>query len=90
MAEIYIEGIELPKNEPGAFEVIVMYVSADGKIRAECHGTHEVIQLPQHGDLIDRQDLLYSLPAPIEDEYKYTRKVVMAAPAIISAKEDGA
>ena len=48
---VYIPDIKLPKDEPGAFLIIVMYVGADGKLRAECEGTHEVIPVPPHGRL---------------------------------------
>ena len=51
---VYIPDIKLPKDEPGAFQVIVMYVGADRKLRAECEGTHEVTIVPEHGDLIDK------------------------------------
>lgn len=54
---VYIPGIKLPKDEPGAFQVIVMYVGADGKLRAECEGTHEVLPVPPHGRLIDADAL---------------------------------
>lgn len=54
---IYIPDIKLPKDEPGAFQVIVMYVGADGKLRAECEGTHEVTIVPPHGRMIDADDL---------------------------------
>lgn len=54
---VYISGIKLPKDEPGAFQVIVMYVGADGKLRAECEGTHEVVPVPPHGRLIDADEL---------------------------------
>ena len=50
---IYIPNIKLPKDEPGAFQVIVLYVGADGKLRAECNGTHEVTVVPPHGRLGD-------------------------------------
>lgn len=53
---IYIPDIKLPKDEPGAFQVIVMYVGADGKLRAECDGTHEVTVVPPHGRLIDASE----------------------------------
>ena len=55
---IYIPDIKLPKDEPGAFQVIVMYVGADGKLRAECEGTHEVTIVPPHGRLIDADALM--------------------------------
>jgi len=55
---IYIPDIKLPKDEPGAFEVIVMYVGADKKLRAECEGTHEVTIVPPHGRLIDGDKVL--------------------------------
>lgn len=50
---IYIPDIKLPKDEPGAFQVIVIYVGADRKLRAECEGTHEVTIVPPHGRLGD-------------------------------------
>ena len=54
---IYIPDIKLPKDEPGAFQVIVMYVGADRKLRAECEGTHEVTIVPPHGRLGDLDKL---------------------------------
>ena len=57
MSGIYIPGIIPPKDEPGAFKSIIMYVGADGKIRAECDGTHEVTIVPDHGRLIDGDEL---------------------------------
>lgn len=53
MMDIYIPDIKLPKDEPGAFKVIVIYVDTDRKLRAGCEGTHEVTAVPPHGRLID-------------------------------------
>lgn len=64
---IYIPDIKLPKDEPGAFKVIVMYVGADGKLRAECEGTHEVISVPPHGRLIDADALKNTVYEALKD-----------------------
>lgn len=55
---IYIPNIKLPKDEPGAFQVIVMYFGADKKLRAECEETHEVTIVPPHGRLGDLDALM--------------------------------
>ena len=88
MSSIYIPNIDLPKDEPGAFEVIVMYVSADKKIRAECHGTHEVTVVPDHGDLVSRDWLKkqgYFFPCATGSEYAIPLRALLEAPTIISA-----
>jgi hypothetical protein len=43
-------------------------------------------ELPEHGDLIDRDDL--PLPAPIEDEYKRVREIIRNAPVIVPSNEE--
>lgn len=63
--DIYIPNIKLPKDEPGAFQVIVMYVGADGKLRAECEGAHEVTAVPPHGRLGDLDALHNAIVANI-------------------------
>ena len=92
---VYIPDIKLPKDEPGAFQVIVMYVGADRKLRAECEGTHEVTIVPEHGDLIDRKalladttDILHSMMV-FGGARVYTSDAIKNAPTIIPAKKEG-
>ena len=90
---VYIPDIKLPKDEPGAFQVIVMYVGADRKLRAECEGTHEVTIVPEHGDLIDRKALLADTTAMLHSMMVfggarvYTSDAIKNAPTIIPAEE---
>lgn len=99
MSGVYIPGIKLPKNEPGDFQVIVMYVGADGKLRAECEGTHEVVPVPPHGRLIDADALLesdaeYTIPNYNSDGYvadaegAYTCVQIENAPTVIPADKE--
>ena len=89
--DIYIPNIKLPKDEPGAFQVIVMYVGADGKLRAECEGTHEVTAVPPHGRMIDADALLKKCEFVCTDDDVDVRavrySVVDAAPTVIPASE---
>jgi hypothetical protein len=97
--EIYIPGIKLPKDEPGAFRVVVMYVGADGKLRAECEGTHEVILVPEHNRLIDARKLHDKCYQHYEDYMNgksdgkkailNIEKEIMDAPTIIPASKEG-
>ena len=89
---IYIPDIKLPKDEPGAFQVIVMYVGADKKLRAECEGTHEVTIVPPHGRLIDadalmKSDRMVGKLMMYGGEYVYTQAEIDRAPTIIPAEE---
>ena len=92
---IYIPNIKLPKDEPGAFQVIVMYVGADGKLRAECEGTHVVTAVPPHGRLIDADKLADSFdPSDFwnpdaEDNCFAAVRIVHSASTIIPASEEG-
>ena len=43
-----------------------------------------LVELPPHGDLIDRDAL--PLPAPIEDEYKYVHEIIKESPVIVPAE----
>lgn len=82
---IYIPDIKLPKDEPGAFQVIVMYVGADRKLRAECEGTHEVTIVPPHGRLIDA-DVLKDM-YPIESPFGFIlHSLISDAPTVIPAE----
>ena len=88
--DIYIPNIKLPKDEPGAFQVIVMYVGADGKLRAECEGTHEVTAVPPHGRLIDADEFFEALT--MDDrvsilEAMHVKSILSEAPTIIPAEE---
>lgn len=92
MSNIYLSGVDLPKNEPGAFEVIVMYRSVDGKIRAEHHGTHEVFVIPPHGRLIDAWPIMKYITDGLNSaDLGYDAIKVMTeieyAPTIIPAEE---
>jgi hypothetical protein len=90
---IYIPDIKLPKDEPGAFQVIVMYVGADRKLRAECDGTHEVTIVPPHGDLIDRREAIIDANERAydfwlsDDEVNATIQFLNEQPTIIPAEE---
>lgn len=68
--DIYIPNIKLPKDEPGAFKVIVIYVDTDRKLRAGCEGTHEVTVVPLHGRLIDADALVEDLKRQCEEVFK--------------------
>ena len=89
---IYLTDIKLPKDEPGAFKVIVMYVGADKKLRAECEGTHEVTIVPPHGRLIDadafeKENAYFWNRDFINPKYEDTlADLVNAAPTIIEAE----
>lgn len=85
---VYIPGIKLPKDEPGAFQVIVMYVGADGKLRAECEGTHEVVPVPAHGRLIDTDAvMLEGGPYEYDEWCKWALEQYQDAPTIIPSEE---
>lgn len=98
MSNIYLSGVDLPKNEPGAFKVIVMYRSIDGKIRAEHHGTHEVFVVPDHGGLVEKQKVVqkvYDYCHTADDKYCGPDDVgelweeMQAMPTIIPADKEG-
>lgn len=88
--DIYIPDIKLPKDEPGAFQVIVMYVGADGKLRAECGGTHEVIAVPPHGRLIDADEIPYKKIMFEDDDFYYgvTSPYIDRMPTVIPASKE--
>ena len=97
---IYIPNIKLPKDEPGAFQVIVLYVGADGKLRAECNGTHEVTAVTPHGRLIDASEKIgvqmyddmtedyYIDEMTIDDLLSHKGWVEADVPTIITASEE--
>ncbi len=88
--DIYIHNIKLPKDEPGAFKVIVLYVGFDGKLRAGCEGTHEVTVVPPHGRLIDADALIKPRNQHIDvhsDEWYVEVRTIEDAPTIIPAEE---
>ena len=59
---VLIEGMEIPKKKNGA--VLIIY--PDGKCVFEDGAEHRAVELPPHGDLIDRDALLkYELPATL-------------------------
>ena len=81
MTDILIRGISMPKNEPLR---ITLYPNGQALVdRGVYYDEFEAVELPPHGDLIDRDDLL--LPAPIEDEYKRVHEIVRNAPVVIPA-----
>jgi len=95
---VYIKGIKLPKDEPGAFQVIVMYVGADGKLRAECEGIHEVVPVPPHGRCVDADRMLADneiyynqLGRPdgaVGARYQSVKRSIELASTIIPAEEE--
>lgn len=89
---VYIPGIKPPKDEPGVFRVIVMYVGADGKLRAECEGTHEAVLIPKHGRLIDKDAIRKKCErGEYPNVYIDTKEIAAefyAAPTIIPAEDD--
>lgn len=46
-----------------------------------------LVPVPPHGRLGDLDALLFNIPAPIEDEYKYVRRIIEETPTIIPAEE---
>ena len=53
-------------------------------LRHERHPDCPLVELPPHGDLIDRDAV--PLPAPIEDEYKYVHEIIKEAPVVVPAE----
>ena len=85
---VYIPGIKLPKDEPGVFKIIVMYVGVDRKLRAECEGTHEVTAVPEHGRLIDADALMKRMWEETDCMISVPATFVRDAPTIIPAEEE--
>lgn len=74
MSGIYIKDVKLPDDKPGAFAAIVLYVDKDGQLHAT--GTHqmEVIPVPDHGDLIDRDIVakdVQEMSESVEKDFPY-------------------
>lgn len=88
--DIYIPNIKLPKDEPGAFKVIVIYVDTDRKLRAGCEGTHEVTVVPPHGRLIDADAVtLEDGPYEYDDWCEWVLRQYQDAPTAIPASGEG-
>lgn len=92
---VYMPDIKPPKDEPGAFKVIVMYVGADGKLRAKCEGTHELVSVPPHGRLIDAEKLglsdfdIVRCEGDFKEGLKMLLEKIDEAPTVIPASEEG-
>ena len=99
--DIYIPNIKLPKDEPGAFKVIVIYVDTDRKLRAGCEGIHEVTAVPPHGRLgdldrleqmfVDIDNAPYSGFDGTEPFYSAedAAQIIRLAPTVIPTSEEG-
>lgn len=89
---VLIRGIEMPTGHP-----LWIVVHSDGTVEAnEVSASRPVgwqtirnaaVPVPPHGRLIDANELLFNIPAPIEDEYKYVRRIINDAPTVIPAEE---
>jgi hypothetical protein len=92
MSGIYIPGMALPA-EPGAHK-IRLFVREDGTASIWGleeyipHEPLEVIPVPDHGDLIERDALVAAYDAEHVGPPGRARELMMEAPAIIPAEEE--
>lgn len=95
---VYIKGMEMP--ESGKYEVPIDNTKGKDKtvmslfVRGEggliCCGVYELVPVPPHGDLIDRDALGWSYINIRDDGMKiYTQRAIDNAPTIIPASEEG-
>ena len=99
MADILIRGMELPKNEP-----LRIVLNPNGQLFVD-HGVtfteYEAVELPEHGDLIDRDALIKTCNEIIDEDwnakaapyswpYAYESFVddIVAIPVIVSASKE--
>ena len=99
MPDILIRGMELPKNEP-----LRIVLNPNGQLFVD-HGVtfteYEAVELPEHGDLIDRDALIKTCneiidedwnakAAPYSWSYAYESFVddIVAMPVIVSASKE--
>ena len=88
MSDILIRGMEMPK---GGYRTVEIGFDADGHPMAICDGgdVYDVIPVPPHGDLIDRDKLLNGDGVYLVSFQKSaidTRKIIKA-PIVIPAEE---
>ena len=88
MSDILIRGMELPKNEP-----LRIVLNPNGQLFVD-HGVtfteYEAVELPEHGDLIDRSELKTNM---IDDTFGsaacYVNLVqILDAPVIVPADKE--
>ena len=67
----------------------LFYIQHDRLDEVVTYAFNNATIIPEgHGDLIDRDNLKFQLPTPIEDEYKTVYRIVNAAPAVIEADKE--
>ena len=90
MADILIHGISMPRER----DHLTITINADGTVQPlvdmYCPIIAHAIELPEHGDLIDRSKLSFVCGGTTPMEMDYVRRyVVDGMPAIVpSNKED--
>jgi len=99
MADILIRGMKMPENEP-----LRIVLNPNGQLFVD-HGVtfteYEAVELPEHGDLIDRDALIKTCneiidedwnakAAPYSWSYAYESFVddIVAIPVIVSASKE--
>ena len=91
MPDILIRGMELPKNEP-----LRIVLNPNGQLFVD-HGVtfteYEAVELPEHGDLIDR-DAVFNGEADIISsdgyyaEFGFSRDMLRCMPAIVPSNKE--
>ena len=86
---VYINGMDMPKNEP-----LLVKINPDGSVSTtgkNGYKKYEAIPVPPHGDLIDRDVLLKKCEFACTDDDEDVRVVrysaIESAPTIIPAEE---
>ena len=79
MADLLIRGASLPKDSPNGYQTLLLWY--DGEI-TDREGTTitRAVELPDHGDLIDRAELLKKCP-----KWGYSPRQIKEADTIIPA-----
>lgn len=79
---VYIKGLKLPSAERQG-ELLIL--TDDGRCVDMFSGEYEAVELPQHGDLIDRDAIQYANNTTFDEDY-VRRKTIMKMPTIIEAE----
>ena len=82
---VLIRGMEMPTSCSTCFIAWCIGRANNPQVMVQRGADCPLVPVPPHGRLIDADALLFNIPAPIEDEYKYVRRIIEDAPTIIPA-----
>ena len=85
MSDILIRGMEMPKKGARAF--MIVFSNGKAAISVEPFEWHEVIPVPDHGDLIDRNKLKREAKTCIETTDAFIA-LIDNEPTIIPARKE--